>query len=94
VLNDLDELAPRLIDVHMKGAQLWPSGLHEKLNALFDTVDGADYAPPVQTREVFGELNAELQEVIGWLRNLNAEGVAELRRAIEATGLPIVGIDA
>ncbi|MCC6791269.1 MAG: glycosyl hydrolase [Thermomicrobiales bacterium] len=94
VLDELDELAPRLIDVQMKGAQLWPSGLHEKLNALFDTVDGADYAPPKQTREVFGELNAELEEVIGWLRNLNAEGVAELRRAIEATGLPIVGIEA
>ena len=39
-LADLDKqlgaIRAKLIDVNMKQAQLWPSGLHEKLNALLD----------------------------------------------------------
>ena len=57
----------------MKQSQLWPSGLHEKLNAMLDSLDGADSAPPQQARDVFAELTAELDELIGKLRDINRE---------------------
>lgn len=59
----IDVVLPGLIDVNIHGAQLYPSGLHEKLNALFDSVDSADYAPPRQARDVFAQLTAELEGI-------------------------------
>jgi hypothetical protein len=53
-----------LIDVDYRGAQLWPSGLHEKLNALFDTVDSGDHAPARQAREVFAVLSGQLDRLL------------------------------
>ena len=44
----VDELLPKLINTGISESQLHPSGLHEKFNALFESVDSADYAPPRQ----------------------------------------------
>jgi len=90
-----DELAAirgRLIDVNMRQAQLWPSGLHEKLNALFESVDSADYAPPRQAREVFAELSRQLSELTGQLDAVLADGVPRLAAAAAAAGLPVIGM--
>jgi len=89
---ELSELRSKLIDVHMKGSQLWPSGLHERLNALFDSVDGADYAPTRQAREVLAMYNKQLAAIDDRLAKLQATNVAELNEAIEKTGLPVVGL--
>jgi len=62
-LAELDAVRERLIDVRMRGAQLWPSGLHEKLNALFAAADSADCAPTVQAREVFTRLDGQLADL-------------------------------
>ncbi|MEA2530057.1 MAG: hypothetical protein QOG89_1701 [Thermomicrobiales bacterium] len=86
------ELRPKLIDVNMKQSQLWPSGLHEKLNALFDSVDGADYAPPRQAREVFAAYTAQLDEIVARLEEIDRTEVAALNQAIQAAGLPTVGL--
>jgi hypothetical protein len=77
----------------MKQAQLWPSGLHEKFNALFDSVDGADYAPPQQARDVYAELSAQLDELIGKLRDVGKTKVAKLNEMIQAVGPLEVGVD-
>ncbi len=47
-----------LIDVHYPEAQLHAVGLQEKLNALFEFVDSADYAPARQASQVLDELRA------------------------------------
>jgi photosystem II stability/assembly factor-like uncharacterized protein len=62
---ELRAIRGALIDVNYRGAQLWPSGLHEKLNALFDTVDSGDYAPSRQAREVFALLSGQLDRLVG-----------------------------
>jgi hypothetical protein len=64
VVTELRAIRGALIDVNYRGAQLWPSGLHEKLNALFDTVDSGDYAPSRQAREVFAVLSGQLDRLI------------------------------
>ena len=92
VASDLRAIRSELIDVHMKGSQLWPSGLHEKFNALLDSVDGADYAPPRQAREVYAELCGQLDALIGRLRTVDETKVAALNEAIAAAGLPAVGL--
>jgi hypothetical protein len=56
-------LEERLIDVNMSRAQLHASGLHEKLNALIEFVDSGDYAPAQQARDVFAELEVQLEDV-------------------------------
>jgi photosystem II stability/assembly factor-like uncharacterized protein len=92
VTTVLEAMLPDLIDVHMAGAQLWPSGLHEKLNALLDTADGADYAPPQQTREVLVELTRQLEERQAKIDSLSGNELAALNQAIRKAGLPFVGI--
>jgi hypothetical protein len=90
----LQEMRSALIDVHMKGSQLWPSGLHEKFNALLDSVDGADYAPPQQARDVFAELGHQLAEITSRLKQMPNKELATLNRAIAEAGLPIIGVTA
>jgi photosystem II stability/assembly factor-like uncharacterized protein len=90
LLRELDDIRGRLIDVHMRGAQLYPSGLHEKLNAIFASVDSADYAPPAQAREVFAELSAQLAHQVARFESALAEGLREVNAAIAAAGLPPV----
>lgn len=60
-----------LIDVNYSQAQLWASGLHEKLNALFDTVDSGDFAPARQAREVYAMLAAQLDELDARWKSVN-----------------------
>jgi photosystem II stability/assembly factor-like uncharacterized protein len=62
--TELRAIRGALIDVNYRGAQLWPSGLHEKLNALFDTVDSGDYPPSRQAREVFALLTGQLDGLV------------------------------
>jgi photosystem II stability/assembly factor-like uncharacterized protein len=81
-----------LIDVNMKQSQLWPSGLHEKFNALFDSVDSADYLPPRQAYEVYHLLSAKLEELTGRLKAIDETDIARLNDAIKAAGLSIVGL--
>jgi small-conductance mechanosensitive channel len=90
--TELQNMRSALIDVNMKGSQLWPSGLHEKFNALLDSADGADYAPPQQARDVFDELAHQLKEITERLNQVHNEEIATLNSAIEQAGLPIVGV--
>ncbi|CAN5549932.1 hypothetical protein BH09CHL1_BH09CHL1_16680 [soil metagenome] len=90
--TELNALRGLLIDVNIRGSQLWPSGLHEKFNALLDSADGADYAPPKQAVDVFAELSAQLDGLSNRLDSLSTGAIAELNSAIEEAGLPTVGI--
>ncbi|HET9016298.1 MAG TPA: hypothetical protein VFN57_11920, partial [Thermomicrobiaceae bacterium] len=92
--RELLAIRPRLIDVNMRQSQLWPSGLHEKLNALFDSVDSADYAPPRQAREVYAALTGQLDELTRRLDRAAGERAAALNAAIAAAGIPVVGLPA
>jgi hypothetical protein len=80
-----------LIDVHMRESQLWASGLREKLNALFDSVDSADHAPPRQAYEVCGRLSAELDRLVARLVAIREREGKALAAAGRDAGLPIVG---
>ncbi len=90
LLAELDDIRGRLIDVHMRGSQLYASGLHEKLNAIVASVDSADFAPPAQAREVFAQLSAELANEEARFGSALAEGLRALNGAIAAAGLPPV----
>jgi photosystem II stability/assembly factor-like uncharacterized protein len=81
-----------LIDVNMRGSQLWPSGLHEKFNALFDFVDGADYAPPKQAYEVFAMLRGQLGAIRERLGQLQTTEIGSLNAAIAESGVPAVSL--
>ncbi len=89
--DELRGVRGELIDVHMKESQLWPSGLHEKLNALFDCVDSADYAPTQQSRNAFTELSTQLDGLVGKLDRTVEEKGRQLHAAIQAAGLPSIG---
>lgn len=93
LVTTLDAMLLELIDVHADGAQLWANGLHEKLNALLDSADGADYAPPQQARDVFAELTSQLEERQAKFDSLNSTELALLNQAIGQSGLPFVGIN-
>jgi hypothetical protein len=89
--SELDGLRNLLIDVHIKGSQLYPSGLHEKFNALLDSADGADYAPPQQAREVFAELTGQLDAIDERLDGLRTGSIADLNAAIAQSGATVIG---
>ena len=91
IKEELKAIRGQLIDANIAQSQLWPSGLHEKFNALFDSVDSADYVPPRQAREVFAKLRAELDHLEGQYEALLAERLRTLNRAFEDAGLPIIG---
>ena len=84
------EVETALIDVSMRQAQLHPSGLHEKLNALFDAVDSADAAPTRQTREVFALLGDRVDDVKNRCRGEVAEKIGDLQRLVADAGLHVV----
>jgi len=92
--SELHSIRGELIDVHMRESQLWPSGLHEKFNALFDAVDSADYVPTRQSREVFAELSAQLDELVEQLRRVLDEQGGALNAAIREAGLAPIGLPA
>jgi photosystem II stability/assembly factor-like uncharacterized protein len=91
VVDALEPLRSRLIDISIHQAQLWPSGLHEKFNALFDSVDSADFAPPAQAREVFQHLVAELDDVVAKVDRISRGEVALLNDSLRASGASYVG---
>jgi photosystem II stability/assembly factor-like uncharacterized protein len=90
--QQLGEVRGQLIDVHMSEAQLWPSGLHEKLNALFDAIDSADYAPPRQTRDVYAALSAQLDTLTARLDALARDRLPGLNNEIRAAGLQPIDV--
>ncbi len=73
-----------------KSPLLFPIGLQEKFNALFDAVDSADAVPTRQSEEVHGELSERLTEQLMRLKNALAEEGNLLNRAIAASGIPAV----
>jgi len=88
--DELASIEHALIDVRSKSPMLFPIGLQEKFNALFDAVDSADYVPTRQSAAVFTELSERLDEQMMRLKNALAEEGNILNRAIAATGIPAV----
>jgi hypothetical protein len=87
VSGECNDLLPALINLGIAESQLYSSGLHEKFNALFDSVDSADYAPPRQAREVMQQLSAELDQHIERVVTILAEKVRVFNIAITEAGL-------
>lgn len=94
VMDEVDALLPALINVGISRSQLYPSGLHEKFNALFESVDSADYAPPQQAREVLRELSAQLEQHETRVKTVLDEKVRAFNAAIQAAGLEAVEVKA
>ena len=89
--EELFALRRALIDVNCSQAQLWACGLHEKLNALFDTVDSGDFAPAQQTREVFAVVSGQLDVLLARWRKARERLLPALNRAAAKAKLPVVG---
>ncbi|MCY3780768.1 MAG: glycosyl hydrolase [Chloroflexi bacterium] len=92
IAAEVDRLLPDLINVGYTESQLYASGLHEKFNALIDSVDSADYAPPQQAREVFAQLSDELDGHLAYVRTDLGETVADFNAAVRALGLEAVDL--
>ena len=84
---EVDARLPELINVGFSESQLYASGLHEKFNALLDSVDSADYAPPQGARDVFAQLSDELDAHLAYMRTDLGETVADFNAAVQALGL-------
>ena len=87
IVADVDALLPLLINTGISESQLYPSGLHEKFNALFGSVDSADYAPPRQAIEVFDQLSAQLNGHVERVETDLGAKVAAFNEAIRGLGL-------
>ena len=87
IAAEVDALLPLLINTGISESQLYPSGLHEKFNALFDSVDSADYAPPRQALEVFAQLSAQLEDHAATVETVLGEKVAAFNKTILGLGL-------
>ena len=90
ICAEVDGRLPELINVGFSESQLYASGLHEKFNALLDSVDSADYASPRGAREVFAQLCGELDGHLAYVRADLGETVADFNAAISALGLAAV----
>ena len=89
--RELAAIRCALIDVNCSQAQLWACGLHEKLNALFDTVDSGDFAPARQTREVFAVVSGQLDALLARWRKARERLLPALNRTAAKAKLPVIG---
>jgi hypothetical protein len=87
--RELAALKERLIDVHYPEAQLYGVGIQEKLNALFEFVDSADYAPPGQAREALADLTSRLDAAVECFDREVRPRLAALNEAIRELGDPV-----
>ncbi len=87
IAAEVDRLLPLLINVGYGEAQLYPSGLHEKFNALLGSVDSADFAPPMGARQVFALLCGELDRHEAFARADFSETVADFNAIVRDLGL-------
>ena len=90
IAAEVDGRLPSLINVGYTESQLYESGIHEKLNALFESVDSADYAPPQQAKEVFALLCDELDGQLAFARSDLSETVADFNAAVRELALEAV----
>lgn len=90
--SELESIRGALIDVHYSQAQLWPSALHEKLNALFDTVDSGDRRPARQMQEVFAHLSGMLDKILKRWRVAHQAAFPRLEAAAKAARLPAISL--
>ena len=90
IASAVEARLPQLINVGFTESQLYASGLHEKFNALIDSVDSADYAPPQQAREVFAQLSDELDGHLAYARTDLGEEVADFNARVRELGLEAV----
>jgi hypothetical protein len=91
LLGELAAIQEQLIDVNMNQAQLYASGLHEKLNGLIEFVDSADRAPAQQARAVFAELSQQLDQLERRFEVSVGEQLRGFASALDAAGIPRVG---
>jgi hypothetical protein len=90
--RELRAIRGQLIDVNIRGAQLYPSGLHEKLSAIFDSVDSADYAPPRQAHDAFATFADQLEGLTARFHSVLREHVPGINQAIRQAGVATVGL--
>ena len=89
--GELAAIRCALIDVNCSQAQLWACGLHEKLNALFDTVDSGDFAPARQTRECSPRFPVSWRSLLARWRNARERLLPALNRIAAKAKLPVIG---
>ena len=85
--SELSALLDSLIDVHYPEAQLHAVGLQEKLNALFEFVDSADYAPARQSMQVLDGLTPKLEAAFARFDREVQPKVNAFNDAVRAAGL-------
>ena len=89
--DELATIESALIDTRSKDPRLFAYGLKEKFNGLFDSVDSADYVPPVNARLMYDELAARLDEQTAFFEEAVSAHGGAINRAVAATGVGMVG---
>jgi hypothetical protein len=92
VLAKIDSMLPLLLNTGIVESQLHASGLHEKFNALFDSVDSADYAPPQQAHAVLEHLSSELDRLGVQVESELGDTVHAFNAAVQAAGFEAVSL--
>jgi hypothetical protein len=70
----------------------WPTMLTSKLAWLSNVVDGADAAPTRQAQELFAELKAKTDGLVGPWKDALAKDVPALNELMQREGVPAVGL--
>jgi hypothetical protein len=72
----------------------WPTMLTSKLAWLSNVVDSADAAPTRQAQELFAELKAKTDALVGPWKDALAKDVPALNELMQREGVPAVGLAA
>ena len=68
----------------------FPIKLNNKLAALASSVDSADYAPTMQSYDVYNDLTGKIDAQLAILARIKAEDIAEFNRMFAEKNLPVI----
>lgn len=68
----------------------YPIKLNNKLAALSAVVDASDYAPTMQSYDVYNDLTARIDAQLAILARIKSEDIASFNKAYTERGLPVV----
>jgi photosystem II stability/assembly factor-like uncharacterized protein len=71
----------------------YPIRLNDKLSGLFDVANSANMAPNKQSREVYGDLSAQIDAALTELNNIRQKDIPAFNELIRQNALPVIGVN-
>jgi hypothetical protein len=69
----------------------YPIRLNDKLSGLFDVANSGNFAPSKQSREVFKDISAQVDEQLNKFRTIREKNIPALNELIRQRSLPVIG---